>query len=144
MQLKPALRTFLIRRHPRQHRPALRAPRHCTRPRQIQRSRTHGMVPLRWAALAFLGRLPRFLSARLTITVLISMLPVFRHNPSQTRAYCHPDAPPPASLSRGRERHPRCTCSSPRSHRHFLSELRGQKLFADVFRPRPKSHTISQ
>jgi hypothetical protein len=107
MQFKPALRTFLIHRHPRQHRPALRAPRHRTRPRQIQRSRTHRMVPLRWAALAFLGRLPRFLPARLTITVLISMLPVFRHNPSQTRAYCLPTAP---WTARGVRRVPHFSC----------------------------------
>jgi hypothetical protein len=37
------------------------------------------MVPLRWTALAFLGRLSRLLPARLAIPVLITMLPVFSH-----------------------------------------------------------------
>jgi hypothetical protein len=85
MQLKCALRTFLIHGQACQHRPALCAARHGACSRQIHGSRTHRMVPLRWTALAFRGRLPRFLPARLTIAVLISRLPIFRHNPSPAR-----------------------------------------------------------
>jgi hypothetical protein len=146
MQLKAALRTFLIRRHPRQHRPALRTPRHRTRPRQIQRSRTHRMVPLRWAALAFLGRLPRFLSARLTITVLIPMLPIFCcHTPSPPRArIVSPIRCPPqvyAELGR-RLRLPR-PVDSLRDLGGIFSANSAVKSFPpDLFRPRQKSHTI--
>jgi len=92
MQIKPALRTFLIHGHACQHRPALCAARHRACPRQIHGSRTHRMVPLRWTALAFRGRLPRLLPARLTIAVLISRLPIFRHNPSPARPVLSPRA----------------------------------------------------
>jgi len=99
VQLKPALRTLLVHRHPRQHRPALCAARYRSRPRKIHRPRPQRMVPFRRTTLAFLGRLPlRLLPTWLTITVLISMLPVFRHNPSQARAYCLPNPTPAASV----------------------------------------------
>ena len=83
MQLKPALRTLPIHRDSLQQSPALRAPRHRPRARQIERFRPERMIPLRWTALAFHRRFPRLFTPRLTprlpIAILIPMLPIFRH-----------------------------------------------------------------
>jgi hypothetical protein len=105
MQLKRALRTLAVARSRLQQSPALRAPRHRPRARQIERFRPERVVPLRRTALAFHRRFPRLLVPRITprltprfpIAILIPMLPVFSHKPSQARAYCLPRPPRPAS-----------------------------------------------
>jgi hypothetical protein len=90
MQLKAALRTLPIARRSLQHSSALRAARNHSRSWQIHGPWAHGMVPLRWTALAFRGRLLWLLPARLTVAVLISGLSIFRHNPSQARPVLSP------------------------------------------------------
>jgi hypothetical protein len=82
MQLKPALRTFPVARHPLQYRSALRATRHSPRSRQIHWLGPERVVPLRRTALALRWRLARLLTPRFTIVVLISRLPIFRHRTS--------------------------------------------------------------
>jgi hypothetical protein len=84
MQFKRALRTFSVRGHALQHSPALRAARNGARAGQIHRPRPERMIPLRRPALALRRRLPRQLSPRLAvaIVILISRLTVFRHRPS--------------------------------------------------------------
>ena len=81
MQLKPALRTLSLAGRPLQHRPTLRAPRHRPRPRQIHRSRSERVVPLRSRRRR--ARPARLLSRPLAlvvaIAILIPMLPIFRH-----------------------------------------------------------------
>ena len=84
MQLEAALRTLTVHRGPLQQSPALRAPRHRPRTRQIERFRPKRMVPLRWTARALHRRFPRLftprLAPRLPIPILIPMLPIFRHS----------------------------------------------------------------
>jgi hypothetical protein len=99
MQLKPTLRTLPIHRSSLQQSPALCAPRHRTRTRQIERLRPERMVPLRWTALALLRRFPRLfpprLTPRLSIAILIPMLPIFRHyQPSPSTRVLSPRCTP--------------------------------------------------
>jgi len=100
MQLEPALRTLPVRCHPLQDRPTLRAPRHRPRSRQIHGLRSKCMIPSRRPALALWRRLADRLPPWFTIAILISWLPVFRHNPSPTtRPVLSPLRAPGASVA---------------------------------------------
>lgn len=77
VQFKPALQTFPIGRHALEYGPTLRTARHGTSPRQIHRSWSQCVIPLRRSALAFGRRFSWSLATRLSIAILISRLTVF-------------------------------------------------------------------
>ena len=94
MQFESTLRTLAACRRSLQHGAALRATRDGPRSRQIHRSRTKSVIPFRRAALSFGRRLPRLLTPRFTIMILITRLTVFRHKvlPQACAQYCPPVA----------------------------------------------------
>ena len=106
MQVEPTLGTAPFHSKSLQHIAALRAARNFPRPRQIHRLRPQRMVPLRRTARAFHRRFSRLvasrftprLSSRLPIPILISMLPIFRQEPSPARGQYSPPEPVPAQV----------------------------------------------
>jgi len=114
MQGEPAFRTLPFARACRslQHRATLSTARYRPRPRQIDRFVAKRIIPLRRTALALRRCLPRSFFSRILalgfpITILIAVLPIFRHNlpeppqggyclanalPAQVR--CHPERAP--------------------------------------------------